>query len=124
MDSEEIEAAEAAEAAEAWVRVRSQLVSARAGALEGGRAHNRSEADALLRKYNRHCAAALAPRSEGQKPVASANLGEPKASSSKKRSANPCCTAGSGCSGEYVPAVVRFGTVTQVTIVCLKVSAG
>lgn len=122
MDSEEEEAAaaaEAAEAAEAWVRVRAQLVTARAGALARGKAHNGSEADALLRKYNRHCAAALAWRA----PPAGANSGQPKASSTQKLSANPCCGAGTGCSGEYVPAVNTAGMIMQVTIVGLKVSA-
>ena len=121
MDSEEEAeeaAAEAAEAAEGWVRRRAQLVIARAGALEGDKAH--SEADALLRKYNKLCATALAPR----EPPAGANSGQPKASSAEELSANPCCGAGTGCSGEYVPAAKTDGAIMQVTIVSLRVSAG
>lgn len=80
LDSEEeaeLEAAEAAGTAEAWGRRRAQLVTARAVALERDKAHN--EADQLLLKYNRQCAAALAPR----EPPAGANSGQPKASSAQ-----------------------------------------
>ena len=100
IDSEELEAAEAAETAEAWVRMRSQMVTARASALEGGK-HNESEADLLLRKYTRRCAAALARRSKGQEPVASANPGEPK--TAPKKSVQPTHAA-------RLPLVARAST--------------